>query len=158
MNNTRTLGRNPQSTHGEMNLPEVHENRAIARHTLGGASPRTAVFIKASTYFCAMYASYLSAAFSRTVVNEFVPSDASCGVRSFSPCRDCMKEDLFVLSGSFGALSTLVYASPAASLAQPRIIFFAHGLAIMLSVSHFKCCAQPRSAALRSSLYSCRVT
>eukprot|EP00904_Undaria_pinnatifida_P002892 jgi/Undpi1/12603/HiC_scaffold_6.g02272.m1 len=44
------------------------------------------------------------------------------------------EEDLFVLSGSFGALSTLMFALPAVPFAQPRIIVSAHTLAIALSM------------------------
>ncbi|CAM9541769.1 unnamed protein product [Ectocarpus sp. 13 AM-2016] len=37
---------------------------------------------------------------------------------------------MFVLSGSFGALATLVFAMPGAPLSQPRIVIIAHTLAV----------------------------
>ncbi|CAN0357582.1 unnamed protein product, partial [Ectocarpus sp. 8 AP-2014] len=36
------------------------------------------------------------------------------------------QNDMFVLSGSFGALATLVFAMPGAPLSQPRIVIIAH--------------------------------
>eukprot|EP00903_Cladosiphon_okamuranus_P015025 g13902.t1 len=40
------------------------------------------------------------------------------------------QEDVFVLSGSFGALATLIFAIPGTPLAQPRIMLGAHTLAV----------------------------
>lgn len=42
---------------------------------------------------------------------------------------------MFVLSGSFGALATIVFAIPGAPLGQPRIVLSAHAFAIAVSVS-----------------------
>ncbi|CAM9715878.1 unnamed protein product [Choristocarpus tenellus] len=42
--------------------------------------------------------------------------------------------DLFYLTGSFGALATLLYALPAAPLAQPRTVLFAHLLGMACGV------------------------
>ena len=82
------------------------------------------------------------------VPNTFVPTTysptalAHPAPRLRCPCGNpqlavlwCWQEDLFVLSGSFGALSTLVFALPAVPLTQPRVILSAHTLAMGVSVS-----------------------
>lgn len=42
---------------------------------------------------------------------------------------------MFILSGSFGALATILFAIPGTPLAQPRVMLSAHALAIAVSVS-----------------------
>lgn len=51
---------------------------------------------------------------------------------------------MFVLSGSFGALATILFAIPGAPLAQPRIVLSAHVFAIAVSVSRYTFFANSR--------------
>jgi len=44
------------------------------------------------------------------------------------------EDNLFVIPGSFGALCTLLFALPAAPLAQPRIVVLAHLLAMAAAI------------------------
>lgn len=51
---------------------------------------------------------------------------------------------MFVLSGSFGALATILFAIPGAPLAQPRIVLSAHAFAIAVSVRACAYCISSR--------------
>eukprot|EP00466_Bigelowiella_natans_P020519 jgi/Bigna1/73469/fgenesh1_pg.24_\ len=53
----------------------------------------------------------------------------------FSSFQVLGNTDMFILTGSFGALCTILFALPAAPLAQPCIVFLSHTLAMTVAIT-----------------------